>query len=162
MSGHHDDDRTLPRWLLLAVAGLIGFAVLSASLHRWQHLPETVDNNERPAASRDLRFVDVGGGVVSIHEWPEGHHVATLDAGTENFIRGVLRGLARERRALGLDHEQPFRIARFEDGRVTLEDLATGRVLFLNAFGVTNVAAFNNLIDAGRSASIPPDPGSAG
>ena len=162
MSGHHHDDRTLPRWLLLAVAGLIGFTLLSASLHRWQHSPVVVENAERPDAIRDLRFVDVGGGVVTIHDWPEGHHVATLAAGTENFIRGVMRGLARERRALGIGHEQPFRIARYRDGRVTLEDLATGRILFLNAFGVTNVAAFNDLIDAGESASMQADPGSTG
>lgn len=162
MSGHHHDDRTLPRWLLLAVAGLIGFTLLGVSVHRLQDSPAAVATTGNPVALRDLRFVDVGGGKVTIHDWPTGHVVATLAPGSENFIRGVLRGLARERRARGIGVEPPFRIARFRDGRVTLEDLATGRTLFLNAFGVTNLAAFDDLIDAGRSASMQPDPGSAG
>ena len=72
----------------------------------------------------------------------------SLQPGTENFIRGVLRGLARERRSHSLDRGIPFRLARHGDGRLTLQDLATGRRIDLQAFGATNVGSFRRLLDA--------------
>jgi putative photosynthetic complex assembly protein len=156
------DNRTLPRGLLIAVASLIGFTLLAVTSYTLTHRTATVDTTSAASASRDLRFVDVGAGEVAIYAWPEGRRVATLQPGSENFIRGVLRGMARERRSIGAGDAAPFRITRFADGRVTLEDRATGRVLFLNAFGVTNAAAFENLIDADESVSLTPALGSAG
>lgn len=151
---HHSHDRTLPPGLLIAVFCLIGFSLLSVGAYRLFHqLPETKFETGVDA-SRDLRFVDMGAGEVAIYSWPDGHRVATLQPGSENFIRGVMRGLARERRSVGVGDSEPFRISRFSDGRVTLEDLATGRILFLGAFGVTNSAAFENLIEANESVSV--------
>ena len=72
--------------------------------------------------------------------------LVSLQPGTENFIRGVMRGLARERRSHSLDRETPFRIARHSDGRLTLQDLATGRRIDLQAFGPTNVGSFERLL----------------
>ena len=71
----------------------------------------------------------------------------TLPAGSDNFIRGVLRSLARERRGIGAGAETPFRVSRFDDGRIVLQDLATGRSLVLQAFGITNARAFAKWLD---------------
>jgi putative photosynthetic complex assembly protein len=54
----------------------------------------------------------------------------------------------RERRSHGLGMEHPFRIARYPDGRLVLEDLATDRVIDLQAFGPTNAGAFARLLAA--------------
>jgi hypothetical protein len=50
-----------------------------------------------------------------------------VEPGTQGFLRGALRALVRERRQHGLGDEQPFRLLAHPDGRLTLEDPATGR-----------------------------------
>jgi putative photosynthetic complex assembly protein len=74
--------------------------------------------------------------------------VRTLAPGTENFIRGVLRGLVRERRSLELGDESPFRLMNIGNGQLVLQDLATKRQINLNAFGQTNASSFAQLFDA--------------
>jgi putative photosynthetic complex assembly protein len=75
--------------------------------------------------------------------------VRELEPGTNGFIRATLRGLARLRRIGDLGPEQPFRVTRWSDGRLTLVDMATGRVVDLPAFGQAQVEAFQSLLDAG-------------
>jgi len=58
----------------------------------------------------------------------------------------VLRGLVRERRLSGIGSSAPFVLRRWADGRLTLEDPKTGRVIDLGAFGVTNAQAFAKLM----------------
>ena len=138
-----------PRGALLGLAALVGFsllAVVGAQLSGFKA--------ERPPAgsvveSRDLRFVDGQGGLVLVYDAASGRMLQSLQPGTENFIRGVLRGLARERRSLAQGSQVPFRIARHAEGRLTLEDTATGRLIDLDAFGPTNAGAFARLLDAG-------------
>jgi putative photosynthetic complex assembly protein len=148
MSHHHDHDRTLPRGALLAVGALIGISLVSVIAVRILQ-PEGVKTPIEAAVvdSRELRFVDVGKGEVAIYDWPEGKLVETLDPGTDNFIRGVIRGLARERRSIDAGTDTPFRLSRLDNGRLTLEDPATGRVLTLEAYGATNAASFRRLLE---------------
>jgi putative photosynthetic complex assembly protein len=82
--------------------------------------------------------------------WDAGQDVlmGSLEPGQENFIRGVLRSFARERRSLGVGHQEPFRLARHADGRLTIEDTSTGRLIDLRAFGPTNSGAFARLLSA--------------
>lgn len=145
---NHDHDRTLPRGALLAVAALIGVSLVSVIAVRILQ-PEGLKTPIEAALidSRDLRFVDVGKGEVAIYDWPDGSLVETLDPGTDNFIRGVIRGLARERRGADVGADRPFRLSRFDNGQLTLEDPATGRVLTLEAYGATNAAAFSRLLE---------------
>ena len=75
-----------------------------------------------------------------------------LPPGTNGFIRGVLRGLARDRKLQRIGTEPPFRLTRWVDGRLSLDDPATGRRIELGAFGPTNAAAFAGLL-YDRSAS---------
>ena len=65
-----------------------------------------------------------------------------LAVGGDGFVRGVLRGVARERRGRGLGSDLPVRLIARRDGTLALEDPATGRRIELNAFGATNAAAF--------------------
>lgn len=151
---HQHEDISLPRGALLGLALLIAIslsAVVAVKLIGGHEQIKPVSG--AVINSRDLRFVDLGGGRVAIYDWPGGGLVDTLDAGTDNFIRGVIRGLARERRGIGAGDSVPFRISRFDNGRLTLEDRATGRVLVLEAFGATNAHAFGRLLKT-RSASL--------
>jgi len=68
--------------------------------------------------------------------------------GENGFIRGTLRGLARTRRSEGIGSEDSFHLASWSDGRLTLDDPATGRHLELQAFGSLNTEVFGRLLTA--------------
>jgi putative photosynthetic complex assembly protein len=94
------------------------------------------------SAQRDLRFADRTDGGVTVTDARTGQAIGELAPGEDGFIRGALRGLVRERRIGGLGPDTPFRLTGWSDGRVTLEDPATGTRLDLAAYGTTNAEAF--------------------
>lgn len=100
--------------------------------------------------SRNLRFFDREDGAVVIVDDRLGTKIAVLEPGTHGFVRGVMRGMARERRSKLVGTEPPYRLARWSDGRLTLDDPHTGRWVELVAFGPDNFRAFAMLLD-GRS-----------
>lgn len=94
-------------------------------------------------AERTLGFQDGADGAVLVTE--NGTQVAVFQ-GEQGFIRGIMRSMARQRRGEGLASAKPFRLAAWADGRLTLDDLATGERLDLEAFGPTNAAVFATLL----------------
>ncbi len=94
-------------------------------------------------ASRDLNFADRSDGYVVVTDAHGGAIVGLVPpSATDGFVRATLRGLARERRSRDYGAGIPFRLTAHADGALTLEDLATGRVISLEAFGPTNAASF--------------------
>jgi putative photosynthetic complex assembly protein len=99
-----------------------------------------------PVESRDLRFADRTDGAVVITEAETGRVVDVASPGTNGFLRSTMRGLARDRKRQDLGTEAPFRLTRWADGRLSLQDEATGRSIDLGAFGPTNAAVFAHLM----------------
>lgn len=95
---------------------------------------------------RELRFEDRSDGSIAIFDGKTGAEVDAV-TGQAGFIRGTLRGLARERRARGLGPEQPFQLIGRADGRLTLSDPATGRTVDLESFGPVNAGVFAQMLD---------------
>ena len=104
-------------------------------------------------ASRDLLFADRADGGVTVTDARDGALVGILAPGEDGFVRGAMRGLVRERRIGGLGAETPFRVTGWSDGRLTLEDLATGKRIELGAFGAENRVAFSQLLSAATGSS---------
>ena len=100
-----------------------------------------------------MRFEDSVDGSVAIYEAETDRTIAVLSPGTNGFIRGVLRGFARERRQNDVGQEPPFRLTLWQGGGLTLQDPQTGRSVELEAFGQTNFAAFARLLPDGSQAS---------
>jgi putative photosynthetic complex assembly protein len=148
---HHQEQ--VPKGALLGIAGLILFSLLAVSIARFTGFRTGEETPSPVTESRYLRFEDAPGGVIHVYEWDSGAMLATYAPGTENFVRGVLRGLVRERRSRDIGAETPFRVARHQDGALTLEDPATGRRINLWAFGPDNVRSFSRLL-----ATLQPDP----
>ncbi len=98
-------------------------------------------------AERDLQFFDRDDGAVLV-QTPRDHRTVAVFQGEQGFLRGTLRGFARTRHLDGLGQEAPFRLARWSDGRLTLDDPATSQHVELMAFGSTNAAVFAPLLDA--------------
>ncbi len=139
-----------PRGPLLAAAGLVAFALLAATIGRIAGA-----GVEQPLAasvsSRLLRFEDRADGAVVIYDATTnptdvGATPIEVATGQNGFLRGVLRGFARTRKADEVGPVAPFQLTAYEDGRLTLVDPATGRHADLGAFGPDNVAVFAKLL----------------
>lgn len=139
--------RAFPRLPLFGAAALIAVTLAAIVAGRIAGPGPAVDPGQ-PVAARELRFVDRADGGVAVHDARDGRVVATLEPGQDGFIRATMRGLARERRAGQAGQDAPFRLATWPDGRLSLSDLATGRSIDINAFGVTQVQAFSRLLNA--------------
>jgi len=107
-------------------------------------------------ASHEVRFEDRADGAVLIYSEPADKLVHTLAPGTNGFVRGVLRGLARERRAEQIGPTAPFKLTRWADGRLSLDDPSTRRHVDLEVFGPTNAGAFAEIFDAATRAKDTP------
>ena len=126
---------------------MIGFALLSVSVGRIGGLGVTEVPTSAPMESRDLLFEDRADGAVVIYQAGHGPAVEVLEPGTNGFLRGVMRSVARARRLQQIGSEAPVRLTRWQDDRLSLEDPATGYRVELNAFGPTNAEAFARLLD---------------
>ncbi len=141
-------DSPLPRGLLVGAGVLVATAltlVITARVTGYQP--------DRPApspvvASSELRFEDRADGAVLVYSSPDNRLVTTLAPGTNNFVRGVLRGLVRERRADRVGSLPAFRLTHWADGRLSLDDPSTGRHVDLEVFGPTNAGSFADILNA--------------
>ncbi len=147
-----------PKPPLIGAAGLICFALLAAYVGRVSGI-----GAEQPVSTaitaRDLRFEDRPDGAVLVYDAgaDRSRSAAPIEVATgqNGFLRGTLRGFARTRHAEGVGADVPFRLTAWADGRLTLEDPATGRHADLEAFGESNVAVFAAfLTPPERSASV--------
>jgi putative photosynthetic complex assembly protein len=153
---HHHEIR-VPRGALIGVGVLIGLTLAAVAAVRVSGVDPTaqVPAPVAPVASRALRFADGSAGevIVTDAERPDAEPVAVLVSGTDGFVRGVLRSFARTRRAAGIGPEEPFVLSEQANGRLVLEDPATGQRIELRAFGVTNVESFRKLLAGAESDS---------
>jgi putative photosynthetic complex assembly protein len=127
-------------------------AIVAAMMGRLTGVGASHMPNDAALESRDLHFSDRSDGAVVISEAGSGRIVDVAPPGTNGFLRSTLRGLARDRKRQDLGAEAAFRLTRWADGRLSLQDEATGRSIDLGAFGPTNAAVFAHLMTA-RSAT---------
>lgn len=144
----HDDE--VPRAVLIAAGALILFVFAGVALIRLTTAPEAPGpvTSAAMTQTRDLAFRDNPEGGVTVWDVREDRLAAVLVPGQGGFIRGVLRAMARERRTEGVAPGGAFRLSAYADGRLSIEDLATGRVIDINAFGIDNARAFATLLSA--------------
>lgn len=129
-----------PRSALIAAAFLVGLALLAVSTLRLRGF----DPAQAPGpvvSERRLAFADTSDGAVLVRDAQSGAAVARM-SGEQGFLRGVLRGLARERRALGVPAERPYVLTLHADARLLITDPATGQRIDLASFGPDNAAVF--------------------
>ena len=135
---------TVPRGALIAMASLAVFSLVAAAAVRLSGVD--IREPDAPAVVvRELRFVDLPDGGVGVDDVREGVRIATFE-GENGFLRSTLRGLARERKRSGIGEEPPFELVGRADGRLTLIDPTTRRIIDLESFGPTNAAVFARLL----------------
>jgi putative photosynthetic complex assembly protein len=144
----------LPRGAVLGAGSMVLVVLLLVIGFRIAGLSPAKPEPSAVVASYELRFEDRGDGAVLIYSEPADRLVHTLPPGTNGFVRGVLRGLARERRAEQIGPTAPFKLTRWADGRLSLDDPSTSRHVDLEVFGPTNAGAFAAIFDAIAQARV--------
>ncbi len=162
MSGEFTNER-FPKSALYAAGALIAASIVTVGSIRVGVLPapETApQSRERrqvaTIATRDFRFEDRADGALLVFDVAADRLVFIFPPGSNTgFIRGVMRGLMRERRLHEVARTGPVTVAQWADGALTLTDKSTGRIIELGSFGHTNRAAFAQLL-------VPYAPGGGG
>jgi putative photosynthetic complex assembly protein len=139
-----------PKPPLAFAAALIVFVIAAAALGRLSGAGNPVVN-ENPISRRILRFEDRADGAVLVFDaaanpTDTGATPLAVETGQNGFLRGTLRGFARTRHLDQVNSAAPFVLTAWADGRLTLNDPATGRHADLEAFGPANVPVFANLL----------------
>jgi putative photosynthetic complex assembly protein len=147
-------ENSLPRGALIGAGSLVLASLLLVSAARITGYGPAKPPPSAVVERYDLRFEDRADGAVLIYSDASNRLVDTLQPSTNGFVRGVLRGLVRERRAEHVGPTPPFRLTRWADGRLSLDDPSTGRHVDIEVFGPTNAGAFADiLIAAGQRTS---------
>lgn len=129
-----------PRWMPRAVGLMLALLLAGLALLRVSGFEPAVE----PGAvlrERALRFADDGAGGVRVVDHASGQ-VLDVMRGEQGFLRGVLRGLARDRRQQAVGAEFPFLLSLRDDGRLLITDPSTGQRIDLASFGPDNAAVF--------------------
>ncbi|MCK2054178.1 photosynthetic complex assembly protein PuhC [Methylobacterium sp. 37f] len=134
------------RTLVVGAGLLLGFVIAAVTIGRVESVGLTRMEPARPVQSLALRVDDVADGSITLRDAERGTLIATVRPGADNFIRATLRGFAQGRLRAGLSREVPFRLTRFDDGALRLDDALTGRSVDFGAFGPSNYAAFARLM----------------
>jgi putative photosynthetic complex assembly protein len=130
--------------LAIGSLALAGFAQLTGlGVLRMPHTPVL--------EYRDIRFVDYGDRGVEVKDAATGKTTAMLSlAEGGGFIQNVLRGMVMDRTPKGISKDEPYRLARHQDGHLFLHDPATGRRQTVDAFGAVQTAVFVKLLSKGE------------
>ena len=158
--------RTLPGgipipWLVVGVP--LAAIVAIALVMRLNGTPSGAPPGAQPVRSVGLLLQDRPDGSIVVRQTGDRRVIDTVAPATNGFLRVMLAGLVRERRREDEgDRSLPFVVTRWSDGRLTIDDLATHKLIELNAFGPDNAGAFERLLELSDSPSTSmPSPRSA-
>ena len=97
------------------------------------------------AQQREVRFDLQPDGTLAVFDVGQQREITRLHSDGNGFIFGMLRGIKQKRDVAHTDPATPFRITRWQDGRMTLDDPSTGMHVAVSSFGPTQVASFRQL-----------------
>jgi putative photosynthetic complex assembly protein len=138
--------RNIPRGALFSAAALIVFTIVTASIGRLTGIGAVHADYAAAVQTTAFRFEDRVDGGISVIAPETGAVVGVVPAGTDGFVRTVLRSLAFDRQRHNVDSGPSFIITRWSDGHATIDDPSTGRRVDLAAFGLANMQSFANLM----------------
>lgn len=151
MSHHHEIP--IPKIALAGAGLLLAMTIFIAATaeNGGVIVPEQAKKQALQEMLIGFRDRSIGG--VEVVNAKTGQVLDVFEPGTNGFARSVLRGLVRDRRQHGIDSKDPFELRRFADGRVTLTDPVTGRIIELVSFGKDNLGVFAAYLTAGEKQS---------
>ncbi len=150
---HHHEDPTVPRGALIAAGALLAAVMAMTGAVRLGWMPQEANPvmeraaaNVQPAQERLLRVVDRADGAVVVSDAESGATVKIVEAEKGGFFRATLRRMAKARAAKGIGAEPPFKLIRWENGALSLEDPQSGRQAELYGFGPDHTRMFAEML----------------
>lgn len=140
---HAQVGRPFPKAALIGAAGLVALSIASAAVSKWTGFGHQQRAPSEIVAAAELVFLDRPDGGIDV---TANGRTIVLAPGSNGFVRGIVRGLARDRKVRGIGPDVPFRLMLRADEVLLLADPATGGVLDLGAYGSENGAAFGALL----------------
>lgn len=137
-----------PRTPLIAIGGLLVVCLITVAAVRVTGVGAINVPDAAAVEVREFRFEDRPDGSIVVLDAAGKQLMDTVAPGTNGFLRGTMRGLARERKRQGVSPDLPFRMTGRADGKLTLEDPGTGRRVDLGSFGPTNAAVFAQIMSS--------------
>ena len=135
----------IPKPLLRA---MIGIALLSLALTSYAVLTgrprEGVPPPGNVVAEKLVVLKDIDARHVTVSD-PEGNLLLDLPEG--GFVDVMAAAVRRSRAVARITDNPPVRIVRYDNGRLAMEDPATGWSAELYAFGADSKAAFERILD---------------
>lgn len=141
----------VPRVPLYSAVALAGFTFLLAIGARRYGIGSAPEPISVPVEERAIRFLPQDDGSLAVLDVNSGVEVVRLRSeGGNGFLFGAKRGIDYKRNLAHVDPETPFALTRWQNGRITLDDPATGMHIAVNSFGPTQVASFEQLFRRGE------------
>lgn len=140
-----EESSPIPPKVLIAAGLLLAVTMALVAFGRITGIGKLKTPVADAVRSVEIRFHDTPDGGISV-TYGDGRPLTELAAGTNGFIRGVMRSLARARRLDRIEVDPPFRLTLWSDHRLTIEDPATSQSLDLSGFGQDNLTAFARLL----------------
>jgi len=147
MSDPHAN-QPFPAHVLYAAGALVVASLVLALIGRVTGFGTTKMPDTEPVQTVEVRFEDRAQEGLAVFDASTGHELLTFDAGTDGFVRGVVRSFTRERKLESIGREPNFVLSRWDNGRMAIEDPAINRVVELNGFGRDNAAIFARVLAA--------------
>ncbi len=136
----------LPRPVLLAAGALILIALIGVTTVRFTGVGVVQVPDAAAVTVKEFLFEDRSDGSIAILDARNRVQVASVAPESNGFLRGTMRGLARERKRQGVGPDVAFQLVGRADGRLTLIDPGTKRRVDLESFGPTNAEVFAKLM----------------
>ena len=142
----HTLEAGIPHNVIKAAGALVLLALMAVAFVRVSGVGAVHVPDAAAVTLREFLFEDRSDGSIAILDARTRQQVDTVAPATNGFLRGTMRGLARERKRQGVGPEVAFQLIGRADGRLTLVDPGTQRRVDLESFGPTNAAVFAKLM----------------
>lgn len=136
----------IPKAALVGAAFLVGLSLVVTTAHVTVGFGAGVHGPGDVVFERSLVFADEATGGVRVIDGNSGDLIRSYEPGTGQFIRNMVRLMARDRMKVGGSSETPFLLVMRAGGYLSLVDPVTDRSIELNAFGSDNLQAFAALL----------------
>lgn len=157
MSLTDSDERPIPPAIIIGGGLVMAVSLLVVVSARMGVAPRQTRPVAAAVASYDFRVsAPDSTGMETVLSARNGARVGPLAGRGDDFLPSLVDKLHQERRLKGLADTAPFRLVRFSDGRVSMQDPVTGRELNLESFGSVNEANAARLIDEGQAVDAEP------
>ncbi len=145
---------SIPRWFVIGTAALMLTTVLGAGLARFSGVGISRVADSAVIGTVELWVDEQRDGSALVRHVATGKTLDVLPADGGGFVRGLVRGMFRQRLLSEQARTLPFQISQREGPKYFLFDPATGTRMELDGFGPTNTQTVARLYQAGRNAQI--------